>query len=103
MDKELIQFYPKVIGDPVKFQRVWKAVHQIPEPWYSRLPDTRSSIDMIEVATTVWQDGAWWCVMVQTGSTIHRSAWGTAQKVTEALADYGTITGINHIDFTHLK
>ena len=90
MDKELIRFYPKVIGDPVKFQRVWLAVHQAPDS---------TTILM----TTVWQDGAWWCVMVQTGSTIHRSAWGTAHTVIEALADYGTITGINHIDFTHLK
>lgn len=85
------------MGDPIKFQRVWVAVHEVPD-W------TLPIGYMTRLTITVWQDGAWWCVMVQSGfETIHWNTWGTARTVTEALSDYGTITGINHIDFTHLK
>lgn len=96
MDKQSIQFRPKVVGDPIKFQRVWMAVHEVPRP---NLPIEYAD----QITITVWQDGAWWCMTIQDGSRVFRSTWGTARTVTEALSDYGTITGINHIDFTHLK
>ena len=96
MDKQSIQFRPKVVGDPIKFQRVWMAVHEVSER-------TRPIGYMTRLTITVWQDGAWWCMTVHSGSTVRQSTWGTARTIIDALSDYGTITGINHIDFTHLK